>query len=285
MALIDNQTFPFSRLWAKNGIKLVADKSDIFSGSNMRCARVQFIAGKNMLTGIKNWMLAAQLIEPSEKKNYIITDAAEQIIQNDKNLKNSATWWAIHLQICFSNIGEPYASFFSCLDNQSSEWRKLSDLKKQITEKETLEKHAKASIEKSIEGVKSMFIGSSPLAGLGMLDIKKWERAGTIDIKLGTPNVPDEVIVYALSLARHHKFPSRSSISFRELCQSDFSHFLCMSQDKLRKRLKEISHKDRWKNHYSFTQAVDLESIDFLESLDKNKMLVMLLQECRDTWL
>jgi hypothetical protein len=247
----------------------------------MRRVRVLFSAGDNMLKSIRGWMLAAQLIKSSGNK-YYITDFAKRIIENDKQLTSSASWWAIHLSICFSDRNEPYASLFQSLDIFSKEWKNWDNIINKI--QANLE-YAEKSLSYNLEGVKSMFIGDAPLSGLALINIRKGTKGSSVEIRIGEPNVLEEVIIFALSLARYHVFPSRTSVDFSELEKCGLCHFLCLSPEQLRKRLEEICYSSRWGDYFSFAQNVNLDSISFGESLTKQKTLITLLQQSEDTWL
>lgn len=281
MALIGTETFCLTRLWALTTINNLETQPDLFSKSKMRKVRVLFSAGDNMLKSIRGWMLAAQLIEGSGHK-YYVTNYAKSIVDNDKQLTKSATWWAIHLSICFSERNEPYAGFFRSLDVFSKEWKALDDI---ITVLGGNTDYAEKSLISNMEGVKSMFIGDGPLSGLALINIRKGAKGSSIELCLGEPVVPEEVIIFALALARYHEFPSRQSVDFSELEKCGICHFLCLSPEQLRKRLKEISHSQRWNNYIVFTNVANLDSISFGDSLTKTKTLISLLQESNDTWL
>ncbi|NOQ36398.1 MAG: DUF4007 family protein [Methylococcaceae bacterium] len=117
MTLISNEGEPVSRWWIQKGISTIKTDREIFSSSNMRRARLEFIAGKNRLATIKGWMLAAQIIQNGKNsKEFELSDFGFSLFENDPKLEKSASWWAFHLSVCFSEINEPYASFFTHLD-------------------------------------------------------------------------------------------------------------------------------------------------------------------------
>ena len=109
--------------------------------------------------------------------------------------------------------------------------------------------------------------------------------SGKTAISLGDPNIPDEVIVFALALARHHKFASRSSVDFTELENIGLTNYLCLPPTKFRERLKKIALSERWKKSFSYTDNANLDSITFESSFTKDNSLISLLQSGTDTWI
>jgi len=283
MALIGTETFCLSKFWAYRTIELLKSQRDLFSKENMRRIRVELIAGKNMLKSIKNWLIAAQLIECLDKDSCILSDSAKTITDEDGKLDSSATWWAIHLGICFSERSEPYAAFFRNMDVSSRGWIRYKDLPKKIQSHPDFKEYTEKSLESNLDGVKKMFYPEGPLKDLALIEIRK--RKEGEEFRIDKPEISDEMIIYALSLARCHKFQGRSSIDFSELLELGFNNFLCLSVSELRERLKRMSDSSLWENYLSFTEAVNLYSISFGEGLHRKTALIQLLKNNNDTWI
>ena len=84
MALINNQGEPISKWWVTKGLKVIKIDRHIFSSSNLRRARCEFIAGSNRLGTIKSWLSAAQLIDNSRNsREYELTDFGLAVSNND----------------------------------------------------------------------------------------------------------------------------------------------------------------------------------------------------------
>jgi len=149
VALIGNQTFALSRWWASKTIELVKTDRNIFSKNKLREIRRELIAGTNQISGIQGWMLSAQLICNIKTGEYELTNFARALLDNDPKLDKSASWWAIHLSICFSERRDPYHQFFCNLDNLSKDWQLLDTLKEKIYSK--IESAAKDSIDKNLD--------------------------------------------------------------------------------------------------------------------------------------
>jgi hypothetical protein len=128
-----------------------------------------------------------------------------------------------------------------------------------------------------------MFTGSSPLTDLGLIETRK--EAGKQMFRLGTPEVADETLVYALSLARERHFRSAATLDFSELTGIDLQHFLGMSVNTLQRRLRELSRNRKWADHFKFVEGKGLESIDLRPGLQSRLTVLPLLQETDDTWI
>jgi hypothetical protein len=280
MALIGNQTFALSRFWTSKTIQLVKINRSIFSKSNLRDTRKALIAGTNAVNGIQGWLLAAQLVSRVKTGEYELTDFARNIYSIDQKLEKSLTWWSIHLAICFSERSEPYAGFFINLDNLSKDWVKWNDLKKR------LENAAQENLDKNLDGVRNMFQEDRPLADLGLIEIRKnHEEDKQICVRLGSPKLTDEIIAHALAMLRFHVFKSRSTVDFSELIKAGLPNFLCCSPETLRLHLRRMNQTNDWKSCFSFTEAVNLDSISFGDDCEPRKTVLVLLNSGNDTWL
>lgn len=100
-----HQTFPFRYTWLKKGVDAVTDNPSIFTDDD---APVALGVGKNMVSSIRHWCLAADLIEKTKNKSghrggFKVTDFGKAIFDDidgyDPYLENPATLWWIHWQI------------------------------------------------------------------------------------------------------------------------------------------------------------------------------------------
>jgi hypothetical protein len=285
MALIDTQTFPLTRQRLEAAVRIIPNNPDIFSGNRMREARVEFISGKNVLSSIKGWLVAAEIAE-RKGNSYQLTEFGRRVVDNDRKIARAGSWWAVHLTICFSTRCEPYRTFFAVLGDRGG-WhvvdQKFAELISPLVAESSGGAVAPVTIVGNLDGVKKMFLGESPLTDLGLIETRK--EAGKQLFRLGTPEVADETLVYALALARQRHFRSAATINFSELTGIDFHHFLGMSVSKLQRRLREISRNRKWAEHFKFVEGKDLESIEPRSSLWPRLAVLPLLQETTDTWL
>lgn len=281
MTLIGNEKFGLESLWLQKSLVLLDRYPDLFSTNRMREARVELIAGTNMLKGIKNWLEAAQLIEKSSRNDCVLSTYGRRILDNDPSVSSSTTWWAIHLCLCFSTRGEPYAGLFGSLNVLSKEFKKFENIVSELTEEFD---YAEDSIRTNLQGVRAMFAKGGPMDGLDLVQQRN-SRSESVELGFGNPSVPDEVILFALSLARIKNFASRRSVDFKELEEVGLGNYLCLSSSDLRARLRKIEQSQRWQHLFSFTQVANLDSIDFKSEFSDEKSLIILLQSKKETWV
>jgi hypothetical protein len=285
MALIDTQTFPLSRQRLEAAIRLLPTNPDIFSGNRMREARMEFICGSKVLPAIRGWLLATQVAQ-NDGRSYLLTEFGKQIHTYDPQAKKAGSWWAIHLNICFSFRCEPYRTFFATLGDRSS-WLPVDLAFAETILPKVIEisggSVAAKSIDGNLEGVKKMFLGDSPLTDLGLIETR--EQAGARLFRIGSPEVTDETLVYAIALARERHFRQAPTVNFQELIGIDFHHFLGLSVNQLKRRLRELSRQRAWEDYLKFAEGKDLESIELRDKLRTRHAALALLQDADDTWL
>ncbi len=278
MAIINNQTFPFSKWWFSSAIELVDENPSCFSKKNLSQTMAALIAGSNVVSAIKEWLLATTLIETGPKQTYRTTIFGEAVKRYDPQLENSGTWWAIHFALAFSQKADTYSLYFTEIDNQNGTNTEILELLKRITKK-LEDSSAKASIEKSFQGVNKLFDKSFPLSELGL--IEKNDKS----VRLGRPELNNDIVMHALVMIKFQLFPSRASISFSQFCESSYLHkFLCISIQELRKIVLAMSQSNEYSNFFSFQTAIDIESLTFSDDISPHKTVLRLIQSKEETW-
>lgn len=99
-----HQTFPFRYTWLKKGVDAVIADPTVFSSEN---ASVSLGVGKNMVSSIRHWCRASELIEEKidQRTELEATHLGKTIFGNNKQegldpyLEDPATLWLIHYQI------------------------------------------------------------------------------------------------------------------------------------------------------------------------------------------
>lgn len=288
MALISNEGEPVSKWWISKAIDIIKVDREIFASNNTRRARRELIAGTNRVKTIKGWMIAAQIIRNGKtSKEQELTNFGLAIYNNDPKLEKSSTWWAVHLAICFSEVNEPYTSFFLNLDNLSKDWineKLLIEKIRSVVLQENGEMYAEKTIESLSGSVRRMFVEDRPLAEIGLIETRK-NREDGFSIHLGSPKLTDEIIIHALAMVRFHKYKSTPTVDFSELIKSGLGHFLCCTPPELREHLRRMKQSNKWQNYFNFNEQENLNSVSFEALCTPEKTLLLLLQEGRDTWL
>ena len=283
---IDTQTFALTRCWAASGLRSVKENPLVFSSSNLRKARRDLLAGKNQLTAIKNWLIAAQLIE-KDGHDFKVTRYGLNLLREDKDLKKSTSWWAFHLLVCFGEDPFPYNAFFLALDPDVRHFVSVSSIMKSIVD--GAKDLSEESIKTYISGAYKMFTDDGPLQGLGLVEFarerKSLSAAAESFWRCSADTVPDTAILFAIALARKKFFVTRPSIDFGELLHVGVSHYLTISQDSLRRRLRDMSASDKWGADIRFDDVANISSLSFGSTFNVERMLISLLQEGGDSWM
>ena len=206
-------------------------------------------------------------------------------MKNDPDFQKASSWWAIHLQLCFSSKSDPYSHFFKVLGSCQNNWVGWTDLLKKINELEEFRDNKSTTIEYATNGIRKMFEGDRPLSELALLNLRKQSYPSEIWLQLGLPVVPDEVFIYGLSLAREKLFKTRTSIDFSELAKCDFHSYLCISLEELAKRLRKLNQDTKWDGYFAYTEAVNLNSISFTDDLNTRKTLLLIGSSMSDIWM
>lgn len=278
---LDTQSFGLTRWWAQKALSLVQINGSIFSSSSLRQARREFIAGKNQIQAIKNWMLAGQLIDKNGN-SFELSRIGQTVVKNDKELRRSSTWWAFHLLVCFGEDTFPYDAFFASMDSNLKQFISIRNIKKFL--ENASDGKASSSIDTYFDGVQRMFREDGVFQSLGLVETKKGV-GGENFYRLGSPVVSDAAILFALSLVRNKFFKTRPTIDFGELIKNNVDRYLTLSQDELKQRVMKISHSPMGQNLITFNDVANLSSIGFDSQFNEQKMLVVLLQDGVDSWM
>lgn len=288
MTLLSNQGEPVTAWWMSQSIKLIQSQPDFFSNRKLRQARVELIAGTNRLQTIEGWLFAAGIVDKDSRRRlteYSLTPFGLALLKNDPDLQKSNTWWAIHLSLCFSDRSDPYAHILKLLSANFKSWLSWKDLLLKLRQLEDFQDNKSSSLESVASGIRRMFIGDKPLSDLGILNVRRQAVSQETWLQLGTPTVSEEIIIHGLALAREKLFPTRVSVDFSELIQKDLHSYLCLSPDELRKKIRKLSQNSKWVNYFTFTEAVNLSSIHFLEKMKSLNTMLIMMQDSHNSWL
>lgn len=287
MSFLNNQGEPVSSWRMAKAIRVIPTKPSIFSAKNLREARLEFIAGTNRLNTLEGWLLAAGILRKDNGRRaaeYFLSHFGHALAKNDPELRQSNTWMAIHLYLCFSNQSDPYSTIFKILNANFKQWMQWNDVLLKIGLLEPFKDNKPSTIESVGGGIRRMFEGDNQLAEIGILTVRKKFSNKEIWLQLGSPKLNDEAILHALALARENLFPTRQTIDFSELIKQDIHSYLCLSQDDFRMNLRRIRYSEKWNDYFSFTEAANLNSIHFGESIKTSNTMLMLLQSDTDMW-
>lgn len=287
MSFLINRGEPTSSWRMAKAIQVIQTKPSIFSAKNLREARLEFIAGTSRLETLEGWLLGAGILRRDNGKRaaeYFLSHFGHALAKNDPELRQSNTWLAIHLYLCFSNRSDPYSAIFKILNSNFKQWMVWNDVLLKIGLLEAFKDNKSTTIESVGSGIRRMFEGDSPLAEIGIITVRNKFTNKEIWLQLGSPKLNDEAILHALALARENLFPTRQTIDFSELIKQDINSYLCLSQDDFRVNIRRLCHSDKWNDYFSFTETANLNSIHFGESIKTSNTMLMLLQSDTDMW-
>jgi hypothetical protein len=120
-----HETFPLRQLWLRKAFDAISSSSvgapkSVFADEN---AIVRFGVGKNMVTAIKHWSLAAEFMEEDEQRGYRPTALATEIFREsglDPFCEHPSTAWLVHWKL--AGIGSRSTTWlwlFNCVVEQS----------------------------------------------------------------------------------------------------------------------------------------------------------------------
>jgi hypothetical protein len=94
-----HETFPFRYGWLTKGVSAIEKKPDFFLSEK---AMISLGVGKNMVSSIRYWCGATNLIQSSARSSYDLTSIGKLLLTKsgyDPYLEDLATLWLIHWQI------------------------------------------------------------------------------------------------------------------------------------------------------------------------------------------
>ena len=115
---LDTQQFGITRYWLAAALANVPAVPDIFVVSKqLSQARKLFLAGKNQLAAIRNWLAAAGVIETA-KGQVRLSELGQLMAAQDPRAEMALTWWLFHLHLCVNPDAFPYPIFFLLYDSE-----------------------------------------------------------------------------------------------------------------------------------------------------------------------
>ena len=123
---LDTQEFGIKRYWLAAALNHIPAIPDIFIARQLSQARKLFLAGKNQLAAIRNWLAGAGVIETS-KGQVKLSELGQLMAAQDARAETAWTWWLFHLHLCVNPDAFPYSAFFLLYDAEGR-WMSLDDI-------------------------------------------------------------------------------------------------------------------------------------------------------------
>ena len=226
-----HETFPLRQLWLLKAYSAVAGASSvthsgIFSDED---AIVRFGVGKNMVTAIKHWALACDMIKNHDGK-FTPTEIAKRIFSDnglDPYSEHPATTWLIHWIL--AGRGERSTTWFWLFNHVAAQTfdRKMlfNSIKEFLAKKggrlptdTTLRRDIECCIRSYIPRLNSESLEEIAEPVLGELGLIYQGSHGTLEFRRGPkPTLPDGIFIFALLEFWERCSPDTTTLSFETI--------------------------------------------------------------------
>ena len=225
---LDTQQFPITRYWLATALGNVPTTPDIFVLSKqLSHARKLFLAGKNQLTAIRNWLAAAGVIETG-KGQVRLSELGQLMAAQDAGAEMALTWWLFHLHLCVNSDSFPYSAFFLLYDSESR-WMSLDDVLDSLVkfaEEKQLDV-AKETVNTYFGGVAQTFQPGRFVNDLALVEERTVDEGrGTKRVRRRLARPEDAIVAYAVSLFQKHFYPTQATVEAREILGSGLARVL-----------------------------------------------------------
>jgi hypothetical protein len=263
---LDTQSFGLSRYQLETALARVPSDADIFSAARLPDARKGFLAGKNQLAAIKNWLVGAGVIELGRARASL-TELGDLMAAKDERAEDAWTWWLVHLHLCANADTAPYSTFFTGHDPASTTWIPFANLVEQVGKRmcETGNAVEAATVKTYLTGVEQSFRAGWPLHDLKLLEHRVIDGdGGRARIRRCITRPPDIVIAYATLLFHQAYFPQNNTVEARVLLERGVAKALGVRDQTYRDGLSRIHQDSKLSIFLEYRRAVNLDSVQFV---------------------
>jgi hypothetical protein len=264
---LDTQEFGISRYWLSTAVKHIPSIPDIFAPSKqLSQARKLFLAGNNQLSAIRNWLVAAGILEAG-KGQVKLTELGQLIASQDPKSEMALTWWLFHLHLCTNLDAFPYSGFFLHYDSEGK-WMAFDEIV------DTLAKHAdekklkitKGTVATYFGGVVQTFQAGGFVHEMGLVEQRATGEGRKLRRRLGKPE--DLVVAYAAVLFQKQFFTNQATVEARELLGKGLARVLGMRDSDVREALSRITTHRELSQLIQYRQQVNQDSMQFLRTAE-----------------
>lgn len=262
---LDTQSFGMTRHWLATALSRVAVDPDIFAAARLSDARKGFLAGKNQLAAIKNWLSSAGLIDLGRGRAEL-TELGQLMAAKDQRADEAWTWWLVHLHLCANPDAAPYSTFFTGYDPGGTSWMPFTDVVEQVRQRMC---EGGSGVES--ETVKTYFAGvqQSFRVGWPLHDLRLVERR-TIDGDSGGARIrrcitspADIVVAYATLIFQNAFFSNSNTVEARVLLERGVAKAIGVRDQAYRDALSRIHQDSKLSGFLEYRRAVNLDSVQF----------------------
>jgi len=265
---LDTQQFGLTRYWLSAALAQIPATPDIFANSQLSLARKAFLAGKNQLVAIKNWLSNAQTIEVT-RGSAALTPLGKLLHSQDRRAEQAWTWWLIHLNLCALDDSFPYSAFFRHFDADGIGWMTVDQiidaLTKTANETNPIER---TSVKTYFSGIEQALRPGWPLHDLGFIERREIAGEGGERIRRRATKPNDSVVAYATLLFHQRMFPNLTTVETRVLISKGLARALGIRDADLREALTRIHQDSVLSQFIQYKRTVNLDSVQFVDGRD-----------------
>jgi hypothetical protein len=262
---LDTQQFGITRHWLATALHHVPAIPDIFVVSKqLSQARKLFLAGKNQLSAIRNWLVATSVIETT-KGHVRLSELGQLMAAQDPRSEMALTWWLFHLHLCVNPDAFPYPAFFLLYDSEGR-WVTLDDVLDSLARfaEEKQLGISKETVNTYFGGVAQTFQPGRFVNELALVEERMLDDGqGRKRVRRRMARPEDAVVAYGVLLFQKHFCSGQATVEARELLGRGLARVLGIRDSDVREALSRISvHKDL-SQYIQYRQQVNQDSIQF----------------------
>ncbi len=267
---LDTQQFGISRYWLSTAIKNIPSTPDVFVPSKqLSQARKLFLAGKNQLSAIRNWLVTAGVVEAG-RGQVKLTELGQLMASQDPKAETALTWWLFHLHLCTNPDAFPYSIFFLQYDSEGR-WMSFDDVI------DALAKHAddkqlnitKDTVSTYFGGVIQTFQAGGFVHEMGLIEqrtVGDGRGSRKVRRRLGKPD--DLLVAYAAVLLQKQFYSGQATVEARELLGKGLARILGLRDSDVREALSRITTHKELSLYVQYRQQVNQDSIQFMRTAE-----------------
>lgn len=267
---LDTQTFGISRYWLSSALTKLPSNPELFSASSICTARKTFLAGKNQVAAIKNWLVSAEVVNVSSRQS-VLTDLGRLMATKDSRAESAWTWWLFHLHLCVNLDSFPYCAFFKEYDPEINSWLSFDEIIAKLVESQQVDgRVTENTVETYFEGIERTFRPTWPIYGLGLVERRSAPEESKKElIRRRRIEPKDLIVLYATLLLQNKFFTNQSTVEAKQLIDKGLGRMLGIGIGNVRSALVRI-HQDATLGQFiQYSHAANLDSIQFVKKGDE----------------
>lgn len=267
---LDTQTFGISRYWLSSALTKLPSNPELFSASSICTARKAFLAGKNQVAAIKNWLVSAEVVTVSSKQ-FVLTDLGRLMAAKDSRAESAWTWWLFHLHLCANLESFPYCAFFKEYDPEINSWLSFDEIIAKLVESQHGDgRVSENTVETYFEGIERTFRPTWPIYGLGLVERRLAPEESKKELIRRRRIEPKDLIVLYATLLLHKKFfANQSTVEAKQLIDKGLGRMLGIGTGNVRSSLVRIHQDTTLGQFLQYSHAANLDSIQFVKKGDE----------------